>query len=317
MGSDTLGTITRSLLDPRDISEYFETGNGSKLKVDTEGRPLLDELAKIMRRCREVPYNYMTHVEKLFSLAPLEMGMMTAGIAAIGDRTIKNLVAEFKAKDKVFKAKSPNYTLRSVGERMLSFLWGYYIEQYPDANSRPELEMMLCGYDKHRYTPGVLRLHVHENRLGDSDYDFCLFLGGQTKEIQRLIFGTDVYNKTRLMARGEDLLKRYHALLTEQLAAAGVDFKLKEPEEFGDELKIFHGWNFEGMAANWSAFSEQNAIECIDFLVKLMINAQQFSTQVPSVGGDVQVAVIKKGSGFTMVSRREWRHGGYSVPVCE
>lgn len=317
IGSDTLGTVTRSLVDLRDLSEYFESGNGSKLKVGSDGRPLLDELAKIISRSHEIPYSYMTHVDKLFSLSPLEMGVMAAGIAAIGDRTIKNLIAEFKMKDKVFKSKTSNYTLKTIGERLLGFLWGYYSAQHPDASSRPDLELMLCGYDKQRFTPGVLRIYVHENRIGEPDYDFCLFLGGQTKEIQRLVFGTDVYNKTRLMAQADNLLKKYHSLLSQQLQASGVDIKLKEPEEFGEELKVFHNWNFEGMSANWSSFSEQNAIECIDFLVKVMINSQHFSTQIPSVGGEVQIAVVKKGSGFNLVSKRVWRHGDYAVPACE
>ena len=93
--------------------------------------------------------------------------------------------------------------------------------------------------------------------------------------------------------------------------------KLKQPGEFGDELNLFHNWKLEGMEANWGAFSEQNALECVDFLVNIMIKSHQFSSQMPTVGGEVQLAVIKRVSGCNFVSRREWRHEDYIVPMQE
>lgn len=317
MGTDSLGTVTRSLVDPNDLAEYFETGNGSKIKVGPDGKPFLDEMSKIFQRCREVPYNNVANMDKLHSLSPLEMGVMTSGPAALGDRSIKSLIGEFRNTDKVFQSKELNYSLQSIGERLLAFLWGYYHQQYPDERLRPELELILCGYDKEKYTPGVVRIYVNENQIRETDYDYCLILGGQTREIQRLVFGTDAYNKSQLMGRSDSLLNKYHELLSREIEASGLPVTLKRPEEFRDELKLFHGWDFEGLSANWSALSEQNAIECVDFLVKLMIDSQRFSTQIPSVGGEVQIAVITKASGFTFVSKREWRHGDCTVPARE
>ncbi len=317
MGSDSLGTVTRQFVDPQELSEYFEMSNGCKLKVGGNGLPLLDDWGKILYRTVEIPYKHYNNIDKLFSLSPLEMGIMASGIATIGERTIKNLVSELRTTEGFAKLKSTDYTLKSVGQTMLDFLWHLYAEQYPNKNNRPELQLMLCGYDKNRFTPGVLRIYVHENRLAEADYDFCIFFGGITREIQRVVFGVDAPSKVRLMERNESILKKYHELMTEQLRASGVNIDLKTPEEFGDELKLFHGWNLEGLVANCGAFSEQTAIECIDFLVNVMIKSQQFSMQVPSVGGDVQIAVVKKYSGFNYVSRREWHHGASSVPMSD
>ena len=315
MGSDSLGTVTKQLVDPNDLTEFFESGNGFKIKTGPDGRPLLDEWSKILHKSQTIPSNYYTHVEKIFSLEPLEMGIMCSGIAALGDRSLKNLVWEFKSTGEIRDLANSDYTLKTVGESFLEFLWPHYSKAFPGEKNLPELELMLCGYDKARYTPGMIRLHVQDKKLSEPDYDFCIFFGGQTKEIQRVVFGTDMFNKMRLIDRSKALLKDYHDLLAKDLESRGIQAELKMPEEFGDELNLFNNWRFEGLAANWGAFSEQTAIECIDFLVSIMIHSQEFSTQIPSVGGEVQIAIVKKNTGFTHVSKRVWRHGNNAVPI--
>lgn len=317
MGCDSLGTVTKKLVSPFDLVDYFETDGEWKIKAGPDGKPLLDKFIKIYQRAEDVPYSHMQHVDKLFSLSPLEMGVMTAGLVAIGDRSVKNLIAEFKSTEDFTSIKVARYTLRSVARRLLKFMWNYYSQAYPDERNRPDLELMLCGYNKQKYTPGIIRINVHENKLGKPDYDFAIYFGGQWKEIGRLVHGTDFQNRLRLAKHTSELLIKYHTLLSQELEASGNALKLKRPEEFGDELDLFTNWNIEGVDAEIGAFSEQNAIECVDFLVNVMIKSQQFSSEMPTVGGEVQLAVIKKVSGFIFVSKREWRHGDYAVEVKE
>jgi len=317
MGCDSLGTVTRRLIDPFDLVDYFDDNAELGLKVGSDGKPLLDKFSKIYRKAQLIPYSHMTHVDKLFSLDPLKMAVMSAGEVAIGDRTIKNLIGEFKSTNGFMKSTNANYTLRSVGNKLLRFLWQYYYQEYPDERRRPELELMLGGYNKLRHTPGIMRIHVHKNRGDKPDYDFGVFFGAQMKEIQRLAFGTDFENRMGIIRRSNDLLRQYRALLSQQLRAAGIKIKLKVPEKFLEELYFFKDWDLEGMEVNWGTFSEQNAIECVDFLVNIMINSQRFCTQMPTVGGEVQLAVIKKASGCNFVSRREWRHGDHAIPIKE
>ena len=40
MGTDSLGTVTRGLVDPLDLLEFFDVDNGFKLKVNDQGEPL-------------------------------------------------------------------------------------------------------------------------------------------------------------------------------------------------------------------------------------------------------------------------------------
>lgn len=318
MGCDSLGTVTKRLVDPFDLVDYFDTNGDLNIKVDEQGQPILSDFSKIYNKSQHVPYDNMAYVDKLFALEPLEMAVMSAGEVAIGNRTIKNLLGEFKKTDSFEKStEGTSYTLKSIGRKLLRFMWGYYLQMYPDERRRPELELMLGGYDKRKPTPGIVRIYVNENKIEEPDYDFGVFLGAQKKEIQRIVFGTDYENKLRLIERVDDLLKRYHSLLNQQLVDSGIQIQLKQPGEFGNELYIFNDWDLEGIEARWQAFSEQNAIECVDFLVNIMIKSQQFCSQMPTVGGAVQLAVIKKSSGCTFISRREWRHGDHAVPIKE
>ena len=94
-----------------------------------------------------MPYNQQTHVEKIFDLSPLPMGLMFTGIASIGDRTIRDLVAEFRANDATLKKASPpaNYTVRAVANRLLRFLRRHYDDAYPGPFGKPGLELLIGG----------------------------------------------------------------------------------------------------------------------------------------------------------------------------
>ncbi len=301
MGSDSQGTVTRPLISPEDLSEYFERDNGQRLKAGVDGQPVLDNWAKIACRTKNVPYKTYTCVDKMHSLKPLNMGIMSSGISAIGDRSVKSLLGEFMTTAVFTELSLGDYTLRETAEQLLAFFRQRYLEEFPE--SGPDLDLMLCGYDSGRYTAGVARVHVHLGQMSEPDHDFCIFFGGITRELQRLLFGIDAEGKSRLMQRNRSILAKYHELLSEQLRDAGVDIQLKLPEEFGSELKIFHEWRMESLQMNCANYSEKTALEAAEFLINVMIKTQQFSNQVPSTGGNPQIAIIRKHSGFEMVTR--------------
>ena len=55
------------------------------------------------------------------------------------------------------------------------------------------------------------------------------------------------------------------------------------------------------------------AIGCVDFFVDIMIKSQNFSSRLPTVGGEVHIALIIKNDGFRFISREEYEHEGYAV----
>ena len=314
LGCDSLGTMAHPLVDPFDLADFFEedesTGLLYGLKMGTDGKPLLN-FKEVYMQTQDVPYNHITLVDKLLSLAPLEMGVMFAGISAIGDRTIKSLIEEFRAEEAPRIANKGEYTVAKIGERLMEILRERYVQEYPPNYHQPELELMVGGYDAQRQTPCIVRMRVDEERTLEPDYDFAVHFGAQRSEIARLVFGTDAENQVRLEARNEEILERYRDRLQRYLGENSVNLELPSTDTFEGDFSLFSDdWGLVGLSAPWGGFSIQNAIECVDFLVNIMIRSHQFKAELPSVAGPAQIGVIQKNRGFTYVSERVWRHEG-------
>lgn len=296
LATDSQGTLTRTIIEPDGLSSFFELDNGRRMKIDSEGQPALDTWARVTSQTAEMPYKIHHKVEKIFSLDPLDMGIMASGISAIDDRSIKSLITEFKNSYAFTDLTLKDYTLQETAEILLGFLWPKYNDLYN--STKPELELMVCGYDKARYTPGIVRIHVHDKLVSKPDYDYCIFFGGITREIQRLLFGIDAVGKARLIEKSQEVLKTYRSHLESHLHSRGIEESLPGPEEFGGDLGLFHELDIGALRMSCASYSEQDAVECADFLVNVMIKTQKFSDQFPSTGGHVQVAVISKDRGF-------------------
>ncbi len=319
MGTDSLATVTRPLVDPLDLSDYFDADNGFRLKLDDEGRPLLDSLVPVMELAQAVPYNQLGNVLKLFDLTPLPMGVMFSGVTSIGNRTIGKMVSAFKEQELEANSSTEqtNYTVRSIGDRLRAFLRQSYASTYPQEHVQPELELIIGGYDNLRHLPSLYRIDVQGDTIEEifsDDSPFGVAFGGQNDWIQRIVFGTDHNNQVRLAQRSEYLLAEYHRLIGEALDSAGIEFEVPRPEIWGDELRLFSGWGLDGLEMNIADFSEQNGIDCVDFFIEIMIGVQAVSSRLPTVGGDINIAVIRK-DGFRFVSRQEWRHRGHSIEI--
>ena len=316
LGCDSLATATKPLVDPYELWDYFD--DSENLKMDHDGQPVLKTIGDIYSKALEYPYNHMTHMEKLFSLAPLDIGVMTAGITGLGNRTIKSLISEFKDKKFLFKKKqeSSSYTLENVGNNLMEYISPHYLNEHPEENGyRPQLEFILAGYSKGQQIPSTMRITFPDEKNELFYGEFGIMFGGQTKEIQRIIFGTNSDNKRLIAYRHADKLYKYHELLTDYLSERNITIELPDPEKYIDELHTFSdGWDLDQFDADWGNFSEQNAIECVYWLVEIMCKSQQFSSALPTVGGEINLAIITKSDGFRFLSKREYQVGSYSVP---
>lgn len=312
MGCDSLGTVTKNLVDPfRLIESYFDPEYGFKLKTDSEGKPILESFWNIMERAEVVAYNQMTHVAKLFSLAPLEMGLMVTGIGSVGNRTIKSLINEYKK-------SARGTTVKEFADLLLEFVLKSYDPKYSEWTYKPRLEFMIGGYDKESPFPSIYRIYVHDKIVEPvfpEENPFGIAFGGQMQEIQRIVFGTDDLNKTKLISRVDGLLNGYREFLEGFLQSKGITQELPKHSESEKLFGLFNNWDFDGFDANWGDFSEQNAIGCVHFFVEIMINAQQFSSRLPTVGGDVHIGLITKGKEFRFISKEVYVHEGYETDM--
>jgi hypothetical protein len=86
---------------------------------------------------------------------------------------------------------------------------------------------------------------------------FSPVFGGQSREIERIVYGIDIASYIQIEERHEDLTKRYALMVAR---ANGVeDPRMPTPGKplrmFGDDFRL------PSMAAKWGDFSEQNAID--------------------------------------------------------
>lgn len=318
LGCDSLGTTSKYLVDPSDLAEFFNSKKDFELKKDGNGNPVLKNFRSIWNKARLVPYTHMTHMTKLFSLAPLEMGIMSTGVASIGDRTIQSLIEEFKSRESVFRTRPrlKNYTVKSIARKILDFISQHFEREYPDEKIRPYLELILGGYDKRSQVPEIVRIKLPKKEIKETIKNFGIVFGGEMKEIQRVVFGTDWPNELKIRSRHIELLNRYRDKINKFLKEKNVSIEIpKLSENDRKELGMFSdGWHLDGFNANWGDFSEQNAIKCVDFFVNIMVKSQQFSEGMPNVGGEVHIGLITKAQGFQFISREEYYHEGYFTP---
>lgn len=319
MGCDSLGSMMKKLVDPYSlIGDFFDPKNNWKLKVDKNGKPILKEYNDIYKKSQLIPYDQMTHVTKMFSLSPLEMGVMVSGITSIEDRTIKSLINEFKSNETAFneKVRPTNYTVKSIGTKLLSYIYKFYKKAFLSKSiPGPPLEFMIGGYDKQKRIPTIYRIYVDRNKLELPIKYFGIVFGGQMLEIQRIVFGIDPWNVAKLIARVNELFDKYHDFLQDFLKKLGITVEIPLANTYKDELNLLNNWEFDGFIANWGDFSEQNAIECVNFFVEIMIRSQQFSSMMPTVGGSVHIGLITKEEGFRFISREEYEHEGFRTPL--
>lgn len=311
MGSDSLGTTSRRLLDPWDLVAYFDPKT-LKPRLDSNGDPVIS-LVDVLGVAEDVPYNHMPDITKILPLKPYCAGAMFAGIASIGRRSIKSLVLEF-AENPVEKP-----TVYKIAQSLMQFINAFYSKELKNRpqKARPTLELIVAGYDPGRPDPKIYRIRYPEARVIKALVDFGVAFGGQTQEIQRLVFGTDYYNRARLEDRYEQLLKRYVDEASKLNAGAtlpGVDSYTKDNHLFGkiDPANQFI-WDLDGLDADWPNFSEQVAIDCVHFFIDVMIQAQRFNSRMPTVGGDIHIALITKTGGFRFISREDYKHGQHAV----
>jgi len=196
----------------------------------------------------------------------------------------------------------------------------YYEAEYEKLSHKPELELMIGGYDKTKQVPDIYRIFVHENKIQkifQGESPFGIAFGGQMDEIQRIVFGTDWRNTLKLKNRVDNILEKYHNFLQDYLKEKGITEKLPKFDKFGDELSLFNDWNLTQFDANWGDFSNQNAIECVSWFVGIMIKSHEFSSRLPTVGGKIHLGLVTKDKGFSFISKEEYVHEGHGTPMEE
>lgn len=322
IGCDSLATTTVPMLDPfRLLNDFFDQDDGLSLKKDEEGEPKLKTFQDLQAYIEAVPYNQLPNVTKIFDLKPAKIGILFAGTAVIAGHSIRNLVDAFKAEDEIAAYLAGNYTVRGTAKRLYDYISTYYEDEVRDSPVRPQMEIIVSGYSKRYNQPEVQIIEFGDasnegvtQSVGRGGYD--IVFGGQYDVIYRVINGLDLENYVRYTRRIDEITHQYRDLIQKDLASKGIDIDIATAQELDESvgLDLYSLDWVRGITADLPNFSEQASIEFVDFLVEVMCRAQQFSNRLPTVGGDVHIAIITKSAGFRWISKEEYTYRGRGVP---
>jgi hypothetical protein len=317
IGCDSLATSSQVVVNPFKLLQAFFSDDG-KLRVDDNGSPVLDNAQKLVAFTEPIPVNQLPNVTKIFSLEPFKAGLLFAGIAGIGAKSVRTLVETFleDSKDSI----DPNSSIETVGNALLEYLHQEFEVNFRETavEYRPEMEILLSGYSNGSRTPEIFRLRIGPCKLitretVEGKYD--IVFGGQHDVIQRVVKGIDLETYCNLGRKNEQILNDYHQEVQKWLKEHGCDLEIPEPKSpsVGFQLFAEDFGGVRGIFSDIASLSEQAGINFVEFLVHTMINAQEFSDRIPTVGGQIHVAIITPGKGFKWISKEEFKFQDHSV----
>jgi len=215
------------------------------------------------------PAKVYEDAEKLFALDELPIGIATYGMAAIGDRTIGNLLRQFEVSNST-AINAPTATLEGIAEL------GVPYDQIPD-NRKPGLGLVVAGFSTGAYLSEVFNilipLHAAANsarRLGNPG-DIGAVRFATCNPISRYILG---YDEGLL-----DAIIDHVNTIRPPLTRAEVQGLYNVAAKFRYQIV------FTGMPI-------KRGIEYVRFLVELVINHYKFVEGASIVGGKCRIGVV-------------------------
>jgi len=224
---------------------------------------------------------------KVAQIKDYPIGVMSWGIASIGDRSIQSLIMEFEYDYPLVK-DNQSFTVKEVADKLLEFMMGRYNTVYAPNGNRPHLGIFVGGYS-----------HYSKGNFFSDQYVYS-FPQSQNWEIVRPnkpdgspSFGVNWYGQTDALIR---LVKGYDLAGLDELVKRGVDKEIiaKWATDNVTELPLV----FDGMPL-------QDAVDFSNYAVQVVIGRFRFGVGPPLCGGKIDIAVITPAA-FHWAQRKQW-----------
>lgn len=311
IGSDSLATTSFDLIDPYEFVAEFFNDHG-QLKSDVGG-PILNNAFQVFDLAKRRPVDQLPSVTKLFSLEPKKAAVVIAGASRIGDISVRNIVEGFQSSQGFLELKS--YTMKGLADLFRDYLVKIYEQELPEERGRPSIEILISGYSESSRKPEIFKVETGWDWSAEIFYadvfeevkqgDYNIKFGGQHDVIQRVVFGVDIESWGNLKNHSKRILDAFKDKIQGLINHAGIDFCVPEPDIEDPDLDIF-GMDFGGVTRSYAdvgSLSPKAGIEFVEFLISTMIKSQEFSPSIPTVGGEIHLALITKQNGFEWIRK--------------
>ena len=264
------------------------------------------EIAKLFDK---KPSHTKDFEEKLFEYDKYT-AVMTAGIATINKKRIEYLIKEIIDKNR----KTKNYNRKRFETKIrdfCQFLNKQAIEHLNEFDDIANTTFIFTHYDKSKEATLIYKIDVvpcAKKDIKDDSFNcvahkkmddyYKVVCDGQNRISERILFGEidfflDITPKIVKKVIADLKIKE------EKLPQNYVANFLKEargflPKQFFDDMKV----------NKLAGLSLQQAVDLAALLMKIEINFQKYTENIPTVGGVIKLAVIYK-NGFRFISGNE------------
>lgn len=295
--ADSLVTSELPILHYQKFLEYLNAqpkNDQNETIVDPNGLQELFEYEPIYTK---------DYQEKLFRLNEYT-AITTTGAAYINDKNISDLIEEFRGVQQDLEDLA--IALEAKIEQFRSFLTGQIKEHLAKHQSIGRTLFVITYYEKHTHNTHIHHVTIVEATdevLGKEDYSFVTLYKeqqwvkavchGQNKISDKILygFGREFYGMFQtVIGKIGDYLEVPQEKITPDL----ID-KIRKDPYFHE---VFYG---DVELLNLTNLSVQQAVNLASLLMRIEVDFQKYTKDVPTVGGVIKLAVIDE-KGFRFIS---------------
>ncbi|MES2268309.1 MAG: hypothetical protein V4520_16220 [Bacteroidota bacterium] len=300
--ADSLVTTVRPILEAKDFNNYLAKiahQNGDEIKINPRD---------IINLFKVKPSHTKNYEDKLYQYGKYA-AITTAGSASINGRIIKKLI------DKALKELKPDNKsdIKSISEKV-NKLKDFIVKEVKEwLSKKPNIDttiFILSNYSRSTGKTYIYKLSVvkaQKKDLDNPDFEFVevvslpdnmsVICEGQNRLSERLLLGD---------------FNTIFDILPSIVKRVAKDFKIPDDEITSDYLEsllkdgdIVTKETFEDMKIfKLTNLSLQQAVNLANLLMKMEIDFQNYTENIPTVGGVIKLAVIDN-DGFRFISGHE------------
>ena len=258
------------------------------LVLAAESRITLGAKLKTPQGTQQIPV-YFDNATKLLSFSEpnTSVGVVTYGNAVIGQktpRTAASLLPEFESS----LPKKERLPILAFAEKISEFYLKQWQETMPPDDqiaNIPNMTFVVAGFNIDKIYGKVYQVDIPRAPKPverNEDNQFGITFGGQHDIVSRIMMGYDI--------RLPDTLKK------------NLNMSPEQTKKFNELIKQFQ------LAIPLHVLALQDGIDLACFFIRTTMDAQKLSIGVRGVGGNIDIAVIKRNKELKFIQRKQ-EHG--------
>lgn len=302
--ADSLVTTSRPVLEFDEFISYLDTkikkSKNQKIKVDPK---------EVVDLFVPRPSHTKDYEEKLFKYDKYT-AITTAGSASICDKRIIDVVNEIKVK---LQNNSRSYSSKKIETKINEFckeLTEYVKKHLNEKTSIRPTTLIITNYNKKTKKTRIFKILIKsasQKNLKDSGFEFVklseqpenytVVCDGQNRISEKILFG-DFDAILSIVPRMLNQIMIDFNIKTEDLPKNYLMDLLKNKDiltsQFFDDMKMY----------KLTELSLQQAVDLAALLMKIEIDMQKYTENIPTVGGVIKLAIIDN-EGFEFISGKK------------